>query len=95
MQITIDYSANGRWITLNHKELEDLGIWSFHDPEMPCHLLYPDAGSFPIHIHGCLSAITGMHIAMGIQNDFKIFLYSIYEKHLEAARARYWVKRRR
>lgn len=40
MQITIDYSANGRWIILNYKEPEDIGVWSLHDPEMPCHLLY-------------------------------------------------------
>lgn len=40
MQITVDYSANGRWLILNHKEPDDLGAWNLHDPETPCHLLY-------------------------------------------------------
>ncbi len=53
-------------------------------------LLYPHADSLPIPIHSYTSSITAAHIAMGMQNDFKIFLYLIYEKYLEVARAHYW-----
>lgn len=41
-------------------------------------------------MHSCSSDITAVHIAMEIQNDFKIFLYLNYEKYLEVARAHYW-----
>lgn len=56
-------------------------------------LLYPHSHWVPIPIHSFLLMAIAALPEMGIQNDFKIFLYSIQEKYLELARAKNWVPR--